>query len=104
MSIKIALALSGIVVIGVGDSAASLVGIAYGRQRWPGTQKSLLGSFAFFVSCSLVYAPLMYIYPECLLPVDLMLITVTLTEAWTTENDNVVLPLLASIIMYFFVK
>jgi dolichol kinase len=103
MGMKIALGLSGIVLIGIGDAAASWIGISFGRHRWPGTKKSFVGSWAFFMSCFLVYSPLMYIYPECILPVSCMLIVITLTEAWTTENDNVVLPLLSSLIMYYFV-
>lgn len=41
---------SGVLSIAVGDSMAALVGRAWGRSRWPGTHRTLLGSLASFLS------------------------------------------------------
>lgn len=43
--------ISGVVCVGMGDAAASLIGRRYGRRRWPWSGgKSLEGSFAFAVA------------------------------------------------------
>ena len=43
--------ISGVVCVGMGDAAASLIGRRYGRRRWPWSGgKSLEGSFAFAIA------------------------------------------------------
>ncbi|CAG8718961.1 2901_t:CDS:2, partial [Scutellospora calospora] len=41
--------LSGILTLGLGDAMASIVGKRYGRKRWPGTSKTVEGTFAFII-------------------------------------------------------
>ncbi|VDP85013.1 unnamed protein product [Echinostoma caproni] len=41
---------SGVLSIAIGDSMAALVGRAWGRIRWPGTHRTLMGSTASFLS------------------------------------------------------
>ena len=49
--------LSGIISVGVGDSAASIVGSKIGTLKWPGSKRTLEGSIAglmaqfLFVGC-----------------------------------------------------
>ena len=38
--------LAGLLVLGVGDAIASVVGVLVGRTRWPGTRKTVEGSTA----------------------------------------------------------
>lgn len=50
---------SGVICVGMGDAAASLIGRRYGRRKWPWSGgKSLEGSFAFtvFVTLGLMFA------------------------------------------------
>ena len=39
------LPLTGLIVLGVGDSMASVLGLSYGKHRWWGTKKTLEGTF-----------------------------------------------------------
>lgn len=41
---------TGVLVLGVGDALASVVGRRYGRVYWPGSCKTVEGSLAFFAS------------------------------------------------------
>lgn len=60
--------LSGILSLGFGDAAASLVGKRFGRYHWPGTKKTVEGTLAFiiavFISSTLI------IYSSALVGVD----------------------------------
>ncbi|KAF9108077.1 hypothetical protein BGX27_008489 [Mortierella sp. AM989] len=42
--------LSGIFALGVGDAMASIIGKRFGKNRWPGTIKTVEGTIAFVVS------------------------------------------------------
>lgn len=41
---------SGILALGFGDTAASIVGKRYGRWHWPGSKKTVEGTMAFVVT------------------------------------------------------
>lgn len=47
----------GVVALGAGDTASSIVGIKYGRHRWPGSKKTLEGTLAG-VACNLLFSKL----------------------------------------------
>lgn len=40
----------GVLVLGIGDALASVVGRRYGKVHWPGSSKTMEGSGAFFLS------------------------------------------------------
>ncbi|KAI7891798.1 uncharacterized protein EV154DRAFT_216684 [Mucor mucedo] len=101
--------LSGILALGFGDAAASLVGKRYGRCRWPGTKKTVEGTLAFIVAVFI--SSLLIMYSSALIGVDdatrfvasagrsewlnySLVITLTaLLEAFSTQNDNIIIPL-----------
>ena len=45
--------LSGTLIVGVGDTVASMVGQRIGRRRWPGSKKTLEGTVAALVATAL---------------------------------------------------
>ncbi|KAF8569620.1 Dolichol kinase [Paragonimus westermani] len=87
------LAWSGVLSIAVGDSMAALVGRAWGRRRWPGSHRTLLGSVASWASQLAVWLPVARIH-RWYWPFGLAPITVgVLTEAYTEQIDNLAVPL-----------
>eukprot|EP00434_Breviolum_minutum_P038309 symbB.v1.2.033976.t4/scaffold4304.1/size41633/1 len=42
--------MAGLLLIGIGDSCAALVGIRFGHRKWPGSHRTLLGTMAFVFS------------------------------------------------------
>ena len=91
--------LSGVISVGVGDAAASLVG-SYGRMRWSGSRKTLEGSCAAWVA-QLVASLLLWSFLHShltisageLLVLALISAVVAVAEARTPDIDNLVLPL-----------
>jgi len=87
--------LSGILAIGIGDTMASIGGTWFGRNRWPETSKTVEGTLfsigSQFLVCQLLnYSGFIAISNyKCLLGICLS----SLLEAFTTEIDNLVLPL-----------
>ncbi len=53
--------LSGIISVGVGDSAASIVGSKIGTWKWPGTKRTLEGSIAGLIAQFIFVACLWYL-------------------------------------------
>lgn len=98
---------SGVIAIGFGDTAASVVG-SYGRMRWYKSKKTIEGTVAalvvqLFASVGIWY----YINPGQLLSAAEVLIlalvssVVAVIEAKTTEIDNLVLPIYHHVLMLF---
>lgn len=89
------LPLFGILVLGVGDSLAALVGSTFGKRQWLGTSRTLEGSAAMCLGmatccwCSGVSTP--YCMPA--------IAFTTLLEASTTQIDNLVLPLAGAVVL-----
>ncbi len=96
---KIAAAL-GMIFLAVGDPAASLVGVKWGRVKLPGG-KSLEGSLALFGVCSLVGGALLLglwgMAPTVALPLALATALAAAVAEWLPVkrlDDNFVMPLL----------
>ncbi|KAE9408409.1 hypothetical protein BT96DRAFT_954008 [Gymnopus androsaceus JB14] len=88
---------TGILVLGVGDALASIVGKRYGVHRWsPTTNKTLEGSFAFTLSV-VVTAWILRLFRLTESFSTLRYIAVigmsSILEALSDQNDNVTLPL-----------
>nr|CAD7194842.1 unnamed protein product [Timema douglasi] len=70
--------LSGLLAVGVGDTAASVVGSRYGHYNWPGFMENSLGSF---------------------LKTTIAIVGTSLVEAKTDQVDNLALPLITYILL-----
>lgn len=90
--------LSGIISVGIGDSAASIVGSKIGKRKWPGSKRTLEGSLAAliaqfaFVSC-LWYFNIIPYSRYNLIFVSLGLLFTTQLEAFSYDIDNLTLPI-----------
>ncbi|XP_015118179.1 dolichol kinase isoform X1 [Diachasma alloeum] len=90
--------LSGVLTIGIGDSAASIVGTKWGKTKWPGSNKSVEGTVACILSqltfvCGLAilgFIPNYFI----LIRSTLSIIAVSFIEARTDQVDNLPLPII----------
>lgn len=114
-SLEILLPHLGWITVGVGDSFAAIIGSQCGVHKWPGTNRTIEGTCAMFLSTLLTALLVMYVTieeknarfydhvgqllsPSTIIPVVVTLLLTSLTEAFTTENDNIVLPLFAVVV------
>ncbi|KAK9507513.1 hypothetical protein O3M35_007353 [Rhynocoris fuscipes] len=94
--------ISGLLSVGIGDSAASICGSLVGKNKWPGSKKTKEGTAACFLSqLFLVIALIHYGYvPRTNLIRPTFAIAIcSLVEAKTEQVDNIVLPLLMYIML-----
>ncbi|ETO17898.1 hypothetical protein RFI_19407 [Reticulomyxa filosa] len=101
----------GLVVLGMGDSAAAIYGTKYGVHKWfQGTNKSVEGTLAAIFSCGAFYAFLYFLFspfllqshgytvvsmPKVITALIKTLITTFVLEGLTKQIDNLYLPLFA---------
>ncbi|XP_049594794.1 dolichol kinase [Syngnathus scovelli] len=95
---------AGVLAVGIGDTAASVLGSAVGEIRWPGTKKTMEGT-ATSVLAQIVGVALLLIfdvgvnlngaYSWILSSVAL----VAMLEAYTSQIDNLLLPLYLLILL-----
>ena len=105
----------GWITVGVGDSAAAIVGSRFGKHKWRGTSRTIEGSCAMFISMLSVSLCVLLMTGGSDLPLPsanfcgkwdyrtmgplvVTLALTTLCEAFATENDNLVLPLFSVVI------
>jgi dolichol kinase len=89
--------LCGLSVLAVGDAAASIIGVNFGRHRWPGTKKTLEGTFGALVGTWLCLFLVQQLKEVDLSWQNMVAILVpslvgALDEAFTTQIDNLTLP------------
>ncbi|WFD42662.1 dolichol kinase [Malassezia psittaci] len=86
----------GLLVLGIGDSCASLVGRRYGRFHWPQSSKTVEGTVAFLVSVMASVCVLRILHMvESFSVMNLFFISslLAIVEGISEQNDNLVLPL-----------
>jgi dolichol kinase len=96
--------------VGIGDSAGAIIGTLYGKNKWKESNRTVEGTIAMFfsmciMSC-LIFGFNMHVFYEnnvifmkFLLCFIISLILTSLLEAFTVENDNLLLPLFGSMIL-----
>ena len=88
---------AGILIIGVGDAVASVVGKNFGHIHWPGTKKTIEGTSAACISVFAVCGIFALVAGEA--PnfgatfVAMAAVMAMLAESFTTQIDNLILPL-----------
>ncbi|KAL4213966.1 hypothetical protein AB4K20DRAFT_1889309 [Rhizopus microsporus] len=108
-SSNILASLSGILALGFGDSAASLVGKKMGRNYWLDTKKTIEGTIAFVITVmgGALWTIFMTAFfkaenastiasictPSSCIKYALVILLTGLIEALSNQNDNIILPL-----------
>ncbi|WWD16230.1 hypothetical protein CI109_100656 [Kwoniella shandongensis] len=91
------LAFFGVLSLGVGDALASIVGRRIGRVRWSiASGKTVEGSVAFFFSmllCSALLWAFGLVEAFIFTPYTIATVLATLLEAFSAQNDNLILPM-----------
>ncbi|KAJ3665777.1 hypothetical protein Zmor_001252 [Zophobas morio] len=96
--------LSGVLSIGVGDTAASIVGSKFGTHHWRGSRKTVEGTVACIGSQLLaiflfVFCDFIKLSNMDYVKTALAIIIGAITEAKTDQVDNLVLPFIMYIIL-----
>lgn len=94
----------GWISIGIGDSMGAIIGTYCGKNNWRGSSRTLEGSLAMLVAMvvSLIIVTHTSTYINNPIIVTSIIVASTLTtlmEAFTSENDNLLLPLHYSILL-----
>ena len=104
-SYRLLVSLWGVVSLGVGDTMGALVGTKFGHIRW-GARRTVEGSLAMLTSVT--FASYLILGSEAFIqnlwPVALTAIFVTLLEAFTTQIDNLVLPLAGAVVLLLTIE
>lgn len=99
--------LSGILTIGFGDSVAAIIGILWGKHKWPNTKKTYEGTLSALLVQYLLTHWLLYLINKNILNLfnSIYILVVTcfsvLLETFTTQFDNLILPLFLYIMLIF---
>ncbi|KAI8821140.1 uncharacterized protein EV422DRAFT_55421 [Fimicolochytrium jonesii] len=91
--------LSGMLTLGIGDTMASIHGKRFGRNKWPGTAKTVEGTLAFIVTITVACVTISLLTKIPLIPTHkwpeflVCIIFSSLLEAFSDQNDNLIIPL-----------
>ncbi|TPX64857.1 hypothetical protein SpCBS45565_g05600 [Spizellomyces sp. 'palustris'] len=102
-------AVSGILTLGIGDTMASIHGKRFGRIRWPGTSKSVEGTMAFAITVTVACFLLASVDGVTVegakqwLSVLLCILLSSFLEAFSDQNDNLIIPLYSFALLHLFV-
>ncbi|CAO1635282.1 unnamed protein product [Parajaminaea phylloscopi] len=96
---------TGVLILGIGDALASIIGRRYGRLHWPRSSKTMEGSAAFFISV-IAAAWLLRLTGWCdhfsLWRYTGAVAFLCLLEGVSEQNDNLILPIFAFISLGLF--
>lgn len=96
--------LSGVLTLGAGDAAASIIGKKYGRHKWPTLPKSIEGTAAFILAMMFGgYTTVALSSGGADIPWKRFTASVLATgmmEAVSTQNDNLVIPMFMWSLVY----
>ncbi len=86
---------SGIIILGIGDALAAIIGSKYGQIKWPNSNKTFEGTLAAIISSLLLYILMFINIIDTQMIFNLVqVITATfILEAITKQIDNLYLPL-----------
>jgi dolichol kinase len=89
--------LSGLSVLAVGDAAASIIGVNFGKHKWPGSKKSLEGTAGAFIGTWLCLFAIQQLAAvdlswQNVVAISLPSLIGALDEAFTSQIDNLTLP------------
>lgn len=94
----------GLVTLGFGDSFASLIGKRYGETKWPTSEKSMEGSFAFVVGSILGFGIVdFFVSAQGIELIGcnwinrvVVIVLIACFEGFVTVNDNLFVPVFAA--------
>lgn len=96
--------LSGVLTLGAGDAAASIIGKKYGRHRWPALRKTIEGTIAFILAMMLgALTTMVFSNDSAKMHWTRFFFSVVATgllEAVSTQNDNLVIPVFMWCLIY----
>lgn len=95
---------AGLITIGYGDTAASVIGSLYGKHKWPGGYRSYEGTFAAILAQILgLLLTCKYLHKNInIIMIIISSIIASLIEAKTVQIDNLILPLYFNITWLFY--
>lgn len=98
---------SGVIVIGIGDTAASFFGYYFGKNNWPNSRKTYEGTLACFIAQFLSFIILPYYFGisnnKNYLAIIFITAITSLMETFTKNIDNLILPLMQYILVFIFI-
>ena len=94
---------SGILILGIGDACAAIIGSRYGTLSWPASAKTIEGTLAGIITTMIGYYAVMWMNrsgtaittTEVMMKVSLVITVTFIFEAITKQIDNLYLPLFA---------
>ena len=95
--------LSGVLSVGIGDTAASVIGYRYGKHKWRGSIKSIEGTVACIIA-QVVFLIIMglntlQINQMKMIGAGIAIVANSFIETMTDQVDNLILPLITFIIL-----
>jgi dolichol kinase len=97
--------LSGLLTIGIGDTAASIVGSRFGTHHWHGSKKTIEGTIACVVSqlltiCFLIFLDVLKLpTTKDHVKTVVAIIMTSILEAKTDQVDNLALPFVMYLVL-----